>query len=106
MNTCLKLTTDKIVKRLRWVMVGAIVFDDINTLLGQPSNYWQHPEIADEGNHLTHYFISRGYMCFYLYELVYIAVAFLLASILPRQLALIVAFSFILRQYFRASTWL
>jgi hypothetical protein len=99
-------TTDKIVKRLRWIMVGTIVFDDLNTLLGQPARYWQHPEVADEGNHLTHFFISRGWMCFCLYELVYIAAAFLFVSIVPRRLGLIVTFAFILGHYFGASTWL
>jgi len=32
-----KLTTDRIVKRLRWVMVGTILFDDFITILGQPN---------------------------------------------------------------------
>lgn len=101
-----KFTTDKIVKRLRWVMLGAILFDNINTLVGQPSSYWQHPETVQEGNHLTHFFISRGYMCFCLYELGYMAATFLLASIVPRQLALVVIFAFILGHYYGASTWL
>jgi hypothetical protein len=101
-----KFTNDKIVKRLRWVMVCVILFDNINTLLGQPSEYWQHPEIANEGNHLTHIFIARGYMSFCLYTLAYVAVAFLLASTLPRKSGLIVILGFIFGHYYGGSTWL
>ena len=101
-----KFTTDKIVKRLRWVMLGVILFDNINTLVGQPSSYWQHPETVQEGNHLTHFFISRGFMPFCLYELVYMAAAFLLASIAPRRLALVIILAFIFGHYYGASTWL
>lgn len=99
-------TTDKIVKRLCWLMICVILFDNFNTLAGQSSNYWQHPETVQEGNHLTHFFISRGYMWFCLYELVYMAAAFVLASVLPRKLALVVIFAFIFGHYCGASTWL
>jgi hypothetical protein len=102
----LEFTSDTVVKRLRWVMFGVILFDNINTLFGQPSSYWQHPETVQEGNHLTHFFISRGYMCFCLYELAYMAATFLLVSIVPRQLALVVIFAFIFGHYYGASTWL
>jgi len=103
---CLKFTTDIVVKRLRWVMLGAILFDNINTLVGQPSSYWQHPETVQEGNHLTHWFISRGCMSFCLYELAYMAGTFLLVSIIPRRLALVVILAFIFGHYYGASTWL
>jgi hypothetical protein len=101
-----KFTTDVIVKRLRWVMVCVMLFDNLNTLLGQSSNYWRHPETVDEGNHLTHFFISRGYMSFCLYELAYMALAFLLVSLVQRQFALVIIFAFILGHYYGASTWL
>lgn len=101
-----KFTTDKIVRRLRWVMLGVILFDNINTLAGQPGIYWQHPETVQEGNHLTHFFISRGWMFFCLYEVAYMAGIFLLASIVPRPLALVVMFAFIFGHYYGASTWL
>jgi len=45
----IKFTTDQTVRRLRWVMGGALLFDTLNTLLGQPSTYWQHPAAANEG---------------------------------------------------------
>ena len=102
----LKFTTDKTVSRLRWLMLGVILFDNINTLAGQPGIYWQHPETVQEGNHLTHFFISRGWMLFCLYEVGYMAGTFFLASIVPRPLALVVMFAFIFGHYYGASTWL
>ena len=100
------LSTDRVVRRLRWVMLGTILFDNLCTLFGQSSNYWQHPETVQEGNHLTHYFISRGWVPFCLYEVVYMGVAFLLASLTLRRVALTISLSFILGHYFGASTWL
>ena len=87
-------------------MLGVILFDNINTLVGQPASYWAHPDTAQEGNRLTHWFISRGYVSFGLYELAYMIVAFVLASILPRRLALTIIFAFVLGHYYGASTWL
>ncbi len=45
----IKFTTDQTIRRLRWVMAGVLLFDTVNTLLGQSSTYWQHPGTADEG---------------------------------------------------------
>ena len=101
-----KFTTDRIVRRLRWVAVFTIFFDDFNTLLGQPSSFWQRPETADEFNRLTHFFISHGWMCYCVEQLVYAAGAFLLASILPRRCALVVLFALILGHFDGASSWL
>jgi hypothetical protein len=101
-----KFTTDKTAKRLRWLAVCVITFDNLNTLLGQPSEYWQHPETVQEGNHLTHFFISRGYFVFGLYELIYTAGAFVLASLSPKQFAVAVSLAFIFGHYYGASTWL
>jgi hypothetical protein len=102
----MKFTTDTSVRRLRWVMVGAMIFDKLNTLLGQPSAYWHHPEAANEGNAFFHLFLSRGLPTYLLFSAVYITVIFLLVSIIPRRLALVSIFAFILGHYFGASTWL
>ena len=102
----LKFTTDKTVRRLRWVAVWTIFFDDFNTLLGQPASFWQHPESADEFNRLTHFFISHGWLAYCLEQLVYAAGTFLLASILPRRCALVMLFALILGHFDGASSWL
>jgi hypothetical protein len=102
----LKLTTDNTAKRLRWVMVGTMLFDKINTLLGQPSAYWQHPAAADEGDPFFYFFLSRGLSVYLLFSLVYVTVTFLIVSVVPRRPGLIVIFAFILGHFLGASTWL
>jgi hypothetical protein len=101
-----KFTADRIVKRLRWVMVGVIIFDKLNTLFGQPATYWQHPETAEEMNHGVYHFLSGGFPTYLFYSVVSIIVLFLFVSIIPRKIALIVIFVAILNHYLGASTWL
>src|SRR5580658_5927655 len=104
--TFFKPTADRIVRRLRWVMVGAMLFDKLNTLLGQPSSYWQHPATANEGDTFFHFFLSRGLPVYLLFSLVYILVIFFLVSVVPRRIGLVVVFAFILGHFLGASTWL
>jgi hypothetical protein len=101
-----KPATDKAVMRLRWVMVGAMLFDKGNTILGQPDSYWQHPATANEGNAFFHFFLSHGLPVYLLFSLVYIVGIFLLVSVLPRRCSLVVMFAFILCHFLGASTWL
>ena len=111
----LKFTNDQIVKRLRWVMVGAILFSIINTLMGQPYSFWHHPETAIRGdglsiynstNHTFDFFLGLGWQSYLITCLVYISLAFLLVSILPQRTALILIFSFIFGHFFEATNWL
>ena len=101
-----KPTTDKTVKRLRWVMVGVILFDFINTVLGQPSSYWQHAETAKEGNPFVRFIMNQGYVIHFAYKLIYTAVFFAVASVAPKRLALAVIFTLMFGHYYGASTWL
>ena len=94
-----------IIKRLRWMVVGTILLDGINTLAGQPGSYWQHPETVHEGNRLSYFFLSRGYMYFCVYELAYMAGIFLLVSVLPRTSALVSIFAFIFGHFIGAANW-
>ena len=111
----IKFTGDPIVKRLRWVMTGAILFSMILTLAGQPESFWLHPATAIRGDGLSIYnptnpcfefFLGRGWQLFLLASLVYCGLAFLLVSLLPRRASLIVIFSVILGHYFGGSNWL
>ena len=86
-------------------MVCVILTDIINTLLGQPKSYWQHPETGAEYNRLIRLIVTQGHLPFVLFLLLYLAGAFLVVSLLPRRLSLIALFSFILCHYFGASTW-
>jgi hypothetical protein len=102
----IKLTTDKSVKQLRWVYIGASLFDRCCTLIGQPDSYWHHPESVREGNEFVRYFLSRGLPVYLLYSLIYISAVLLVISIIPRRLALVGLLSMILVHYFAACTWL
>jgi hypothetical protein len=87
-------------------MVCVMLFDSSITLLGQPSSYWYHPQTVRENNGLFRYFFSQGVSVYVVTTVVYILVVVLLVSVLPRRLALVCVFSFILGHYFGASTWL
>jgi len=110
-----KFTTDQIVKRLRWVMVAAIFFSVVNTLIGQPESFWQHPETAIRGdglsiynttNHTFDFYLGLGWQAFLITSLIYVLGALLFVSILPRRAALIAIFSFLFGHFFGATNWL
>ena len=111
----LKFTTDQIVKRLRWVMVAAIIFSIINTLGGQPESFWHNPETAIRGdglsiydttNHTFDFYLGLGWQPYLMTSVIYLLGVFLLVSILPRRAALIAIFSFLFGHFFGATNWL
>jgi hypothetical protein len=110
-----KFTEDCLVKRLRWVMVGAMLFSAINTLLCQGESFWRNPETAIRGdglsihnltNHTFEFFLGNGWQAYVAACLVYFAGAFLLVSVLPRRAALIAIFSFLFGHFYGATNWL
>lgn len=111
----IKFTDDQIVKRFRWVMIGAMLFSVLNTLSGQPESFWHHPETAIRGdglsiynktNHAFDFFLGHGWQAYLLACLLYLLAAFLVVSVVPRMAALITMFSLVLGHYFGASNWL
>jgi hypothetical protein len=100
------LHTKQVVRRLRWLMLGVMVFDTISTLHGQPDSYWQHPETANEGFFLARYFITQGLAVYLLYDLVLFTLYFFLVSWLSPKVAMVVVFALILAYFFGASTWI
>lgn len=54
--------TKQIINGLRWVVIGTILLDVTNTLLGQPTGYWHHPELVHEAN-LFPTFINAWLVC-------------------------------------------
>jgi len=111
----IKFTEDEMVKRLRWPMVALIIFSMANTLAGQPAGYWHNPALAIRGdglsinnptNHTFEFFLGSGWIPFATAALVYLTTMFLLASALPRKLALVFIFSVIFGHYYGASNWL
>jgi hypothetical protein len=98
-------TSDPMVKRLRWVMLGVMLLDFTLTLAGQPGSFWHHPETMRESNQLVRLFLGRGWSGYFLFDLFVISAAFLLVSILPRTIALIGIFSATLGSFIGSSNW-
>ncbi|MBP7051896.1 MAG: hypothetical protein KBE65_12855 [Phycisphaerae bacterium] len=94
------------VGQLRWLLVAVIAVDVTLTLIGQPSSYWHNPSTGVEGNPFFAWFLVRGPLFFVSTAVFYAAVAFLLSSLLPYRLALIVCLSFVFGHYCGASSWL
>jgi hypothetical protein len=106
---------DRVEKRLRWVMVGAMLFSAVLTLLGQPESYWRDPRTAMRGdglsiynptNHTFDFFLGHGWLAYVATFLIYFAAAFVLVSALPRMAALVAIFSFIFGHHSEACNWL
>ena len=99
------MTSDLLLRRLRWVMVGVIAFDVASTLYGQPPFYWHFPDVAQEGNKLVRIFLKHGMATFLISAVLYTTAAFIVVSTIPRRLALVVLFAIVMGHYFGASTW-
>lgn len=97
---------EAIVRRLRWVMVGVILFDFANTLLGQPITYWQHPETVNEHNQLINSIATHGCLFLILFMALYTVGAFLLVTFLRGRLALVGLFAFVLCHFHGGASWL
>jgi len=103
------------VKQLRWLVAALIIFSMANTLAGQPAGYWHNPALAIRGdglsinnptNHTFEFFLGNGWIPFAVVALVYLAAMSLLASVLPRILALVFIFSATFGHYCAAFNWL
>jgi hypothetical protein len=95
-------TDDRIAKRLRWVMLGVMLFSMTATLSGQSQEFWTHPDrairfdglsIYNATNHKFEFFLSYGWEAYVFACFAYFAVAFVFVSVLPRRPALIAVFS-------------
>jgi len=94
-----------IIHRLRWLMIGAILLDVTNTLLGQPSAYWHNTQNVHEANLVSRFFLLQGWYAYLFMELIYCAVLYWLVSVLPKKWAILCNFYFILVSYIGASNW-
>jgi len=96
---------DEVNKRLRWVMAAVILFDPINTLIGQPASYWLHPETVREGPEFWRNLLIQGWYAYCFVDLIYCFLIFWLVSILPKYLALIFILLFIFIHFVGSSCW-
>jgi len=111
----MQITADPIVRRLRWVMLGVMLFSMIATVSGQSQEFWTHPEravrfdglsIHDKTNPKFEFFIGRGWEAYLLTCLTYFGATFALVSVLPQRPALIGTLSLIFSHLYAGSNWL
>lgn len=104
-----------LVSKVRWVMIAAIGFSMLLTLGGQPGSFWRDPTKAIWADgRLLHaattpafdFLLGHGVTVFVAANLLYMTVAFFLASRLPRTIALVAFFSVIFAHGYGASMWL
>lgn len=95
-----------VVRRLRWLMLGVILFDMAITLIGQPASYWTDPSTVHEENDLYHIIMSKGIGFLFVTDLIYLTSSFFLVTFLPLRLALILCFSLILGHFFGGASWI
>lgn len=96
---------DQIIQRLRWVMIGVMLFDPLVTLIGQPGSYWAHPETVYEGNPFWRSVMVHGWWAYLSMDLLYCLGAFWLSTIVPRFYAVVVLFTFIFGHFSGGSNW-
>ncbi|HEY1803379.1 MAG TPA: hypothetical protein VGG45_02760 [Terracidiphilus sp.] len=108
-------TLDPVVKRLRWVVAGNILFNVAITLACQPGTFWSHPETAIRGDGLSianptnftfQFFLGHGWQPYLAASLAWILLVFALVSLLPRLAALTAAFSFLFGYAFSNTNWI
>jgi len=111
----LRLSADPIARRLRWVMLAAMLLNTLITLLAQPATYWQNPQSAirfdaqpihTQTNPIFDFFLARGCLAYLAVSLASIAAIFLVVSLLPRLPALISIFTVLFCHCFVFSNWL
>jgi hypothetical protein len=98
-----KLTTDKIIRRLRWVLLLAILIDGACTLIGQPPDY---PRATEENEPIVGFFLERGYVVFAAAGLLYGVGIIFIISVVPRRIGLIILFTLLLAHFWGATSWL
>lgn len=98
-------SSDRFIRRVRWVMAAAIFADALVTLVGQPGSYWLHPETVHEGNSMSRWFMLHGWGAYVLMDLVYCLVALWLVALLPRFFATACLWMYVLGHFVGASNW-
>lgn len=103
------------INRLRWVMLGVMLFSMVATLAGQPPDFWRHPQSAMRFDGLSIYnhtnakfefLLGHGWAPYVIACLAYFTAAFALVSALPKKLGLTAIFAFIFGHFYGGSSWL
>ena len=101
-----KFTTDKIVRRLRWVTLMVMLADAVITLIGQPPTFWHDPKVANEGEPIVRFFLVRGFFTYAFVGSLYVIGSLVLASITPRNIGMTILFFLLLEHFWGVTSWL
>jgi hypothetical protein len=101
-----KLTTDKLVCRLRWMVLVVMLMDAIITLIGQPPSFWKDPGTVNEHDPLVRFFLARGVLAYAIGGLLYICGSLYIASVVPRPFGLAILFYVLLGHFWGATSWM
>ena len=101
-----KFTTDKVVCRLRWVVLLVMLADAAFTLMGQPPDFWHDSRVVNEVNPLVRFFLVRGIFIYALVGCLYAIGSLILASVIPRKIAVTFLFFLFLTHFWGITSWL
>lgn len=93
-------------KRLRWVMIAALLGDLGITLVGQTNRYWHHPSSVLESNSLVRPVLASGVLPLLIAMVVGVVGLWYTAYVLPKRFALMLILAVTMSGYFGMSSWL
>jgi len=101
-----RFTTDKVVRRLRWVVLLVMLVDAAFTLIEQPPTFWHDSRVVDEINPLVRFFLVRGVFIYALVGSLYVIGSLILASVMPRKIGVAFLFFLLLEHFWGITSWI
>ena len=101
-----QFTTDKVIRRLRWITLLVMLADAVITLLGQPSSFWHNPKVANEAEPIVRFFLVQGVFAYAFVGSLYVIGSLVLASITPRKIGMTILFFLLLEHFWGVTSWL
>ncbi len=104
----------QMVKRLRWTAIVLVAVGAALTLAAQPSSFWSLPTTAirfdglpvhSPTNPMFDFFLGRGWPTYLAVVGLYGAIIWLLATVLPKRLAMVAELAVILGLCYSESNW-
>ena len=104
----------QLVKRLRWTAIVLVAVGAALTLAAQPSRFWSLPKTAirfdglpihNTTNPMFDFFLGHGWLAYLAGVGLYGAIIWLLATVLPKRLAMVTELAVILGLSYSESNW-
>jgi hypothetical protein len=101
-----KFTTDKVIRRLCWIVPFIMLVDAAFTLFGQPSSFWSDSSNTNEIDPVARFFLVRGVLPYIFWVVLRIVLVLFTASITPRKVGLTILFFFLLEHFWGITSWI